>query len=181
MIKVECSSWFVENLLIMLTTRLSLLLASVPFSKCINWVNLRHKSNKLTTALNFYHFKRSVNLEVHLLFFCHLQWGIWSVLVKKIPQFWPFCYIFESIHVIRLKPHWTNKNPEEIPAGGREVKKWQNLAYVVYGCPLEVMTLALKKLLMICFWSDFRYFYCRWSKDFSFQRYELQSQVHEST
>ena len=115
MIKVECSSWFVENLLIMLTTRLSLLLASVPFSKRINWVNLRHKSNKLTTALDFYHFKRSVNLEVHLLFFCHLQWGIWSVLVKKIPQFWPFCYIFESIHVIRLKPHWTNKNPEEIP------------------------------------------------------------------
>ena len=115
MIKVECSSWFVENLLIMLTTWLSLLLASVPFSKRINWVNLRHKSNKLTTVLDFYHFKRSVNLEVHLLFFCHLQWGIWSVLVKKIPQFWPFCYIFESIHVIRLKPHWTNKNPEEIP------------------------------------------------------------------
>ena len=76
MIKIECSSLFLRFVSQVDSSRLSLrrehslgrgptVVSTFPLSR----VDLRHKPQKPTTALYFYHFKKSKIFKVHLNFF----------------------------------------------------------------------------------------------------------------
>ena len=136
MIKVECSSWFLRFVSQVDSSRLSSWAMRrehslgttddrVSYSPTLfsaNWVELTWEWDtnlKNQLLLSTFIILKDLKILKYTDFFSNicrvLRSTVWSVLVKYLVQFWPFCYHFVSIHMIRLQKLWANLNREENP------------------------------------------------------------------